>query len=103
MVVKTSSLATLALIILCTSCSVESIQCINGKAYRFRSGEIDLCPRFSIENDKLICYDNAGNIVALPPKSPMKMAEYSKFKRRVDSDPLAGFVSSECISSAISE
>ena len=71
--------------------------------YRKKLLAFTICPRFSIENDKLICYDNAGNIVALPPKSPMKMAEYSKFKRRVDSDPLAGFVSSECISSAISE
>ena len=101
---KTSSLVAAATFLaLCVGCSVESVQCVNGKAYRFRSGETDLCPRFSVENDKLICYDEFGNIVDIPPKQPMKIAEYSKFKRKVDSDPLSGFVSSECTSSAISE
>jgi len=103
MVARISSFAILLLIILSNGCSIESVQCVNGKAYHFRAGEIDQCPRFSIENDKLICYDQVGNNVAIPPKRPMKMAEYSKFQRQVEREPLSGIVSSECISSAISE
>ena len=101
---KTSShfVATIVMAI-CTGCSVESVQCVGGKAYHFTSSETRECHRFSIENDKLVCYDKIGNVVDIQPKRPMKIAEYSKFKRKVDSDPLSGFVSSECTSSAISE
>lgn len=99
---RTSSILFI-LLVLCTGCSVESVQCINGKAYHFGFKETDLCPRFSIENDMLVCYDENGNRAPVSPKRPMTIVEYSKFQRKVGADPLSGFISSACISSPVSE
>lgn len=95
-------LGILILLSICAGCSVESVQCVNGKAYRFRPGETDLCPRFSIEDDTLFCYTE-DNKTSILPKQPMTIVEYSKFQRKVGEDPFSGFISNECISSPISE
>ena len=87
----------------CAGCSVESVQCVKGKAYHFRPGETDLCPRFSIEDDTLFCYMEDGNKASVSPKRPMTIVEYSKFQRKVGADPFSGFISNGCVSSPISE
>lgn len=101
---KTSRLLLIIIIFyLCTGCAVESVQCLNGKAYHFYPRETDLCKKYSIENDILYCYSEDGSKSSVSPKRPMTIVEYSKFQRKVGADPFSGFTSKECISSTISE